>query len=218
MNKTSISVLIIEDFVIVAEAYANILSSIQDYNFEISFANNCDEAIKQIKETEFHIVILDLQIPSSINEAFVCGEDIGLMIKKRAPKTKILVLTNISDYLRVSNILKEINPEGFAIKTEMDHQDLSIAVKDLIIGKRYYSKKIENHIINPIINGYSIDDYDRKILYHLTNGVKTKDISNLIPLSHRAIEDRKNKLKTIFHVKSPNHSNLIMEAKKYGLV
>lgn len=163
-------------------------------------------------------MLLDLLIPPSINEVFVCGEDIGMLIRKNAPKTKILILTNISDYLRISNILNEINPEGFVIKTEMDHQDLSKALKDLLIGKRYYSKKIENHKINPIINGYSIDDYDRRILYHLADGIKTKDISNFIPLSHRAIEDRKNRLKNIFHIKSPNYSNLIKEAKRYGLV
>ncbi len=218
MNKNGIKLLIVEDHNIIAHAYENILNDIPNISFNISFAKNCDEAIEKVQRIKTQIVILDLQLPISKNERFVSGEDIGLLIRKENPNTKILVLTSITDQIRITNIINEIDPEGFMIKSDIDSTDLKIAINKVLNGQKYYSKKIEGYLDKTIINGITIDNFDRQILYHLSMGEKTKDLAKYIPLSTRAIEVRKTKLKTLLDDKNDDNFNLVKSAKKIGII
>ncbi len=218
MSKISINLLIIEDSAIIANAYKNILNEITNVNFNVTFAKNCDEAIHKIRRIKIQIVILDLQLPISKNERFICGEDLGVLIRKEYPDTKILVLTSVTDQARIQNVINEIHPEGFMIKSDIDGIDLKSAVIDALKGKVFYSKTIEGYTRKTYANRITIDDFDRQILYHLSMGEKTKDLSNYIPLSTRAIEVRKTKLKTLLGTKNNENFNLVKEAKKLGFI
>ena len=122
MSINGIKLLIIEDHNIIAQAYKRILSDLPNINFNIEFAKNCDEAYTKIQRLKIQIVILDLQLPISKNKRFVCGEDLGLLIRKKEPNAKILILTSITDQARILSIIDEINPEGFMIKSDIDLQ------------------------------------------------------------------------------------------------
>lgn len=140
------------------------------------------------------------------------------MAKKVSPKyKKIIILTFVSDYFRISNIIKTINPEGFIIKSDIKPIDLVNAAQIILDNKTYYSKTVNNNN-NNTVNGHYIDELDRKILYHLSMGEKTKDLSNLVPISLRTIEDRKAKLKDIFGIITNVNSNLIKEAKRRHII
>lgn len=218
MNKSALNLLIIEDSSIIANAYKSILKEITNVTFNVSFAKNCDEAIQKIQRIKMQIVLLDLQLPISKNERFICGEDLGLLIRKESPDTKILVLTSITDQTRIQNIINEINPEGFMIKSDIDGIDLKNAITTSLKEKRYYSKTIEGYTRKTYANKVTIDDFDRRILYHLSMGEKTKNLSNFIPLSTRAIEVRKTKLKNLLDTKNNENFNLVKEAKKLGFI
>lgn len=216
-NKKNIKTLIIEDHRIIAEAYSSILESATAFNFDITFAINCDQAINTLKLATQHLVLLDLQVPASKNEKFISGEDIGLWLRKYHPNTKIIILTFVSDYFRISNIIKTINPEGFIIKSDIKPIDLVNAAQTILDNKTYYSKTVNNNN-NNTVNGHYIDDLDRKILYHLSMGEKTKDLPNLVHIALRTIEDRKAKLKDIFGIITNVNSNLIKEAKRHHII
>ncbi len=218
MNRIGINLLIIEDSTIIANAYKHILGEIVDMTFNVTFAKNCDEAIHKIQRIKTQVVILDLQLPTSKNERFICGEDLGVLIRKESPDTKILVLTSVADQTRIQNIINEIRPEGFMIKADIDGIDLKNAIISAIKGKIYYSKTIEGFTRKTFANKITIDDFDRQILYHLSMGEKTKDLSNFIPLSTRAIEVRKTKLKNLLDPKNNKNFNLVKEAKKLGFI
>jgi|SRR5690606_21858070 len=217
MKQKTINLLIIEDCNIIANAYKTIVDSILNRNFKISFAQNCDEAQNQIEKNNYQLILLDLQLPVSKNNKYVCGEDLGALIRQTQKKTKIIVLTNVSSYIRINNIINELNPEGFIVKTDIDTKDLKNAIELVLQGKNYYSKTMQKHV-GKVFDTIYIDDLDRQILYHLSMGEKTKNIYNYMPLSHRAIEVRKNKLKSLLIDKDDNSSNLVKEAKKLGIV
>ena len=63
-----------------------------------------------------------------------------------------------------------------------------------------------------------MDDLDKMILLQLSLGSKTKDISKYVPLSLRAIENRKRRLKEIFNVKASGDRELLEQAKKSGYI
>ncbi|TYA84151.1 response regulator [Seonamhaeicola marinus] len=210
--------LIIEDHKIIAQAYETIINTIEEFDFNISFAHNCDDAVKQINTSKNRIAILDLQLPISENERFICGEDLGLLIREKSPNTKILILTSITDQARVLSIISEINPEGFMIKSDIESKDLKTAIVNILNGKKSYSKTIQALSNTTTVNGLTIDDFDRQILYHLSMGEKTKDLTKFIPLSTRAIEVRKTKLKTLLDSEDNGTFNLVKSAKKLGYV
>lgn len=211
------NVLIVEDEIIAANAYANILKSVPKNNFIIKIVKNCDEAIAELKILNYQLVLLDLRIPPSSDQRYICGEDIGLFIRKTNPETKIIILSSITDALRTNSIVKEINPEGFLVKSDIEEsRDLVSIVLTILNDEKIYSKTIEGYT-NKVINNAIIDDFDRLILYYLSKGEKVKDIANYIPLSTRGIEARIVKLKSVFLNKS-EESNLIKKAKEYGLI
>ena len=218
MNKNqTVNLLIIEDCKITSHAYKTIFETIPNCSFNMKIAHNCDEAVKLIQTKKNTLIILDLQLPVSKNEKYVSGEDLALLIRETKKEAKIIILTNVSNPLRINSIIKEINPEGFIIKTETSPENLKHAVNLILSGNNYYSNTIENGIKTKF-NGLVLDDFDRKILYRLSMGVKIKDICKFVALSHRAIEVRISKLKTVLLNTDNTDSNLIKEAKKLGII
>jgi DNA-binding NarL/FixJ family response regulator len=216
--------LIIEDCPFTYQGYKTILNQNHLFNasFKITHANTCDSAILCIKKSNYNIIFLDIQLPISKNEKFVSGEDLGLLIRSTQPNTKIVVITNISDTTRIMSIVNEIQPNAFIIKAKSDTNDLINAIKCVLNDKTYHcdsvSKLIESSQNNNNNNNNIIDDYDRQILYHLANGVKTKDLCTLIPLSYRAIEVRKAKLRALLNIKNSKNFNLIKAAKAMNYI
>lgn len=218
MPKNCFNVLIIEDCSIIATAYKNILDQIESISFHITFAKDCDEAFFSLQKSNPDLVLLDLQLPVSKNERLVTGEDIGRLIRSKFSTTKIIILTSIYYHQKILSIIKEISPEGFMIKSDIDNLFFKNAIVDVLNGKKCYSVSVNKYFNKFVINGKTIDDYDRQILYHLSMGEKTKDLRNYIPLSTRAIEERKVKLKTLLDDGTSSNFNLVRTAKKEGLI
>lgn len=218
MNKTLSNLLIIEDCNIIANAYKSILIDVPKIKFNINFAKNCDEAVEQIQNTKNDLVLLDLHLPISKNERYLSGEDVGLLIRRVSSNTKIIILTSITDQIRVLNIINELNPEGFIIKSDIDQEQLKEAIITVLKGDNFYSKTIRGYTGKSKSNDIHIDDFDRQILYHLSMGEKTKDLSKFVPLSTRAIEVRKTKLKALLDTKNDANFNLVKVAKKLGFI
>ncbi len=218
MNKSGISLLIIEDCSIIAEAYKGILRKTSNIDLNISFAKNCDVAEQKIRNKKNQIVLLDLNIPNSQNTRYISGEDLGLLIRKESPDTKILIITANTDQAKILSIINELQPEGFMTKTDIESKDLKTAISDILKGKKYYSKTIIEYSKNTSTNGIIIDDFDRQILYHLSMGEKTKNLTKYIPLSTRAIEVRKTKLKNLLDNENDANFNLVKTAKSRGFI
>tara|TARA_R110002050_G_scaffold239974_1_gene376162 strand:+ start:250 stop:906 length:657 start_codon:yes stop_codon:yes gene_type:complete len=218
MKRIYANILIVEDCNIIAGAYENILNELLEFKFKIDFARNCEEAVEKIQNLKSDLMILDLQLPISKNERFTCGEDLGVLTRKVAANTKIIVITSVTDKIRILNLINEFNPEGFIIKSDINSEQLKNAIKTILNGEKYYSKTIKNQTNTRHINNIQIDDFDRQILYHLSMGEKTKNLTKYVALSTRAIEVRKTKLKTLLDQKNDGNFNLVKTAKKLGII
>lgn len=217
MNTNHISLLIIEDHVISAQAYAGIIKGISNTLFKISFAYNCDDALVQFNSNVWDLVLLDLRIPASTDLRFNSGEDLAGYFRIINPDTKVIILTTITDWLVAVNIFREFNPEGFLIKSDIDGKTLMTAVRQVLQGDRFYSNTVQNYISDDRYKKLGLDNLDRQILYWFSMGLKIGEISNHVPLSKRAIEVRKRKLIDIL-VADDQSSNLIMAAKRMRII
>jgi len=217
------SVLIIDDHPLIAEVYESALlntsSKNNARNFSITIVDTCDKAIEKIrKATAIDLVFLDISLPISSDGSFLSGEDIGIAIRKRHPNTKIIVSTTYNDNYRVHNILKSINPEGFLIKNDFNRKDLVAAITAVLEGKPFYSITVLNLLRAHLNLDFFVDKIDRDILYELSIGTKTIDLTNVIPLSKGGIDSRKRKLKEMFDIVNESDKTLVQLAKEKGFI
>ena len=215
----------IDDHSLILEGYkSKIQESFSDdeLNFIIDTAQDCDEASvkieKSVSSSNYDIVFLDINLPPSKDKKFLSGEDLGKEIKKNAPDTSLIVLTMYSENMRLINILKNLNPEGFLIKSDITPQEFLKAFNKVREGEVHYSKSIIEIMRKQLTSDVVLDEYDRNILFHLAEGVRTKDLVDIIPLSLAAIEKRKKILKEIFEVENNGDLALVSQARKKGFL
>jgi len=227
MRKEKQSALIADNCPLVCETYKNIISKItkktSNFSFNTDITYNCNGAYDIIKrtiekETKLDFVVLDLKLKPSTNRKLLSGEDLGFLIRKLLPSTKIIVATDCNDNYRIHNVFKSLNPESFLTKSDLTSNEFKNAVKNVVNNIPYYSKTVLKLLRKEVSSSFIIDTIDRQILYELSIGSKMKDMPNYIPLSAASIEKRKRHLKKIFNVKDKGDRELILVAKEKGYI
>lgn len=225
MSKTY-NVLIVDDHPIIADAYKSafdfISSENDDLEFDISIVNNCDDAIEEIdkavKTIGVDIVFLDISLPPSSDGKFLSGEDVGVKIRQVLPTCKIIIATTFNDNYRIQVILKNVNPDGFLIKNDVNKNELVTSIKSILTDTPYYSKSVLELFRKQSSSDYKLDKIDRQLLYEMSIGTKMKDLPTIIPMSMTGLEKRKKQLKVLFEVKENDDRELILKAKEKGFI
>lgn len=219
--KKKLKILMVDDHPMILEGYKNALNQRADLDLMINSANNCDEASFKLKSASRHnydIVFLDIKIPKCADGSLLSGEDLGLFIKKEYPITKIIVLTMFNESLRWESIIKNLKPDGFLIKSDITPEELNIALDVVNQNGNYYSSSIRKYLNLKKKENSNLDENDRKILFYLSKGVQTKNLTEFVPLSLPAIEKRKRKIREIFGVTEKGDRAILKEADKLGFI
>jgi DNA-binding NarL/FixJ family response regulator len=223
--KKKLKILMIDDHPMIIEGYQNSLLSLQNDELElvIDSAVNCDESIKVLKKAlksklPYELVFLDISLPASKDGEYESGIDLAKWIITNSPETKIILLTMFDESYRIHSIVKNINPAGFLIKSDVTASELSIAFYRVLNNPPYYSVSVQTTIDKTIFHKIDVDEVNHQILHLLSKGVKTKDINKYIDFSLSAIEKRKKHLKEIFGVKEGSDTNLLTEARAKGFI
>ena len=217
-----INILMVDDHPIIIEGYQNVLMTTkeEDQTLLIDTANNCDTAQLMInrasKGTPYDVCFFDISLPASEDGKYASGEDLALLAQRVIPEAKIIILTMFNESFRIHNIIKEINPDGFLIKSDLPSMELADAFQQILRFPPYYSSTVSNYIKKTISSEIYVDDINRKILHLLSQGVKTKSLSEYIPLSTSAIEKRKKQLKLLFSVSDGKDETLLQEVREKG--
>ena len=104
------------------------------------------------------------------------------------------------------------------VKTEIDQQSLQAMVRTVMTSPPYYTQKALAAIRKKMSSDINLDENDKKILYYLSIGTKTKDMTKFISLSLPSIENRKRHLKALFGVEKQNDQALITESRNRGFI
>ena len=219
-----VKMLLVDDHPIILDGYRNILNSFNNDELDliIETASDCDEAFLKITNSQltlpYDIIFLDISLPPSQHYPIYSGEDLGLKIRELLPNCKLVILTMYTENLRLFNIMKNLKPEGLLIKSDVTPKEFFAAFEKIITGDLYYSQTVNEFIRMHFSQDYIINALDREILYHLSKGVKTKDLPNIINLSLAAIEKRKRNIKEIFGIEEGGDLVLIDKAKEIGFL
>ncbi len=220
----TLRILAIDDHEMTMLGYKFILERIvfDDHTIIVDTANTYAAGKQKIEESansfKYDIILLDVQLFPPNEEQPHNGEDLGVLARKLVPETKIVFMSSFSDNFRINSILKTVDPDGYLVKTDIDPRTLEDAIKTITLNPPYYSSKALAAIRKKMSNDITLDEKDKKILYHLSVGTKTKDLENYIKLSSSSIENRKRHLKSLFGTENKNDLALILAAKKRGFI
>ena len=220
----TLRILAVDDHEMTMLGYKFILERIvfDDHNIIVDTANTFEAGKQKIEESlhsfKYDIIFLDVQLFPPNEEQPHNGEDLGILARKLVPESKIIFMSSFSDNYRINSILKSVDPDGYMVKTDIDPQSLEQAVKTVTHQPPYYSSKALAAIRKKMSNDITLDENDKKILYHLSIGTKTKDLEKHIELSSSSIENRKRHLKSLFGTEKENDLALILAAKNRGFI
>lgn len=217
------NILIVDDHPFIIQGYKNAINRYNpnEYEFAISEAIDCRSAYTLITNREtpvFDIAFLDISMPPFDEKGIFSGEDIAKLLKQYMPKCKIILLTMYTESLRIRNIIDEINPYGLVIKNDLTFSEFLLGLDKVINNQIYYSQSIQKMIDQSKYEAIEIDLFDQKILFHISKGTKTEDITHYIPISLNAIETRKLNLKKLLGIANGTDMELVQIAKDRGLL
>ncbi|WP_425076733.1 response regulator [Psychroserpens sp. S379A] len=219
-----IHILMVDDHPIIIEGYQNTLMATkkEDQTLVIDTANTCDAANllmqKAADERPYDVCFFDISLPPSSDGRITSGEDLAKIAKNILPNAKIIILTMFNESYRIHSIVKEINPDGFLIKSDLTSSELAEAFHHILINPPYYSSTVTNFLNKSVINEIYVDEVNRKILHLLAQGMKTRSLPEHINLSMSAIEKRKKQLKLLFSIEDGKDETLIQEARTKGFL
>lgn len=217
------NILIVDDHPFIIQGYKNAITRYNPDQFEffIEQANDCRSAYDIITNPEkppFDIAFLDISMPSYEEKGLHSGEDLAKLLMEFMPNCKIILLTMYTELLKIKNIIDTINPSGLVIKNDLTFDELLFGFDKVLKNEIYYSQSIQKMIDLSQSEIIEIDLFDKQILFHISKGTKTADITQYIPISLEAIEKRKLNLKTLLDMKDESDIELIREAKNKGLL
>jgi len=219
-----VKLLLVDDHPIILDGYRNILNSFNQDELDliIETASDCDEAYLKITKSKatlpYNIIFLDISLPPSEHYPIYSGEDLGLKVREFLPNCKLVILTMYTDNLRLFNIMKNLKPEGLLIKSDVTPKEFFTAFEKILAGDLYYSQTVNEFSRKHISQDFNIDAMDRKILYHISKGVKTKDLVNIVNLSLPAIEKRKKSIKEAIGLEEGGDIVLVEKAREMGFL
>lgn len=222
--KESIKVLMVDDHPMILDGYKNILTNSlgEDKTLLIDLAYNCEDAYEKIEASlaasPYNLIYLDVGLPPAEELRIFSGEDLGIRIRKISPKSRIIIMTMYSENMRIYNLMRNIQPEGLLIKTDVNPSEFINSFVDVISGKLHYSQTVNEMLRKHFITDFVLDNVDRSILFHISKGVKTKDLSEIVNLSLPAIEKRKRNIKEAIGVEQGGDLVLIEKARALGFL
>lgn len=218
------NILIIEDHKLTCQGYELIVEQAGINGkippFKIQQAHSLKKAYQHLvaEATSFDMIFLDICMKPFPEENLFSGEDLGRLLIEKHPKTKILVMTSLTDKLRLEGILNMLKPHGFLIKCEVDELHLVKAIQNILMDQSYYSPSIEKILQDESNEDALLDEEEKKFLYLLSKGVRNKEIRNYLPWSLSKVEKRKRALHKKLGMEKENTMALVDKAKELGII
>ncbi len=217
------NILIIEDHIIMADAYKNILLLLKQTNDAIcTICLDCKSAFEMVTNQpiakNFDLILLDYSIPAFAEEKLFNGVDIGIVIKAKMPDAKIIMITSISDSIKLFEIVKILRPDGLLSKGDVGTALLLEAIEKVLNDGIFYSKTIVKNGKEPLFTKGMLDTVDRKIIVLLAEGLQRGSIAKQLNLSEETIKKRKTKIKEMLKIEKGSDEDVLKACRALGML
>jgi len=211
------NIIIIENEALISRSIEEALKATPNFKYSLQKTKNYKTAFDIIKKsTQLDFVFLNIDLLSKDTQRYIVIQNLVETIRENFEDVRLFILTSHHDNYLLLDIITTLNPDGALLKSDIDFNDLIQAIDMVIDDTPFYSKTILRLLRSQFTSHIHLDKTDRLILYYLSKGAKTKDLTDIILLSISGIERRKRNLKSIFNVH--NDFSLIEEARKKRVI
>lgn len=217
-----LKILLVDDHIMITDFYRMALADLNT-NTEITITNTLETAynfiFNQNEIQTIDIIILDMSMPPYSEKNINNGEDLANLIRTKFSEVKIIVITSMFTSKQLERIIMSFSPEGLIEKIDITNSDYLInALNEIIKGNFYRSEMVEKNIIMNLINDSKFDIVNKQIITLLSQGVKTKNLPNHLPMTLSAINKRKSRIKQLLQIDKGDDETIINEAQKIGII
>ncbi|MCC9044431.1 response regulator [Myroides sp. M-43] len=213
--KLPYNFLIIDDHPMIINGYKAIIQSKYD-SATFYEATNIEEATAladNIKNVDFLILDYNIGKPHKDIEN---GIDLAKFFTNKYSHLKTIVITAHEEITIVYNIHKKVRPHALLIKSDVNTNELILAIENTIKGDIYRSAKAQQALISMNQRTILLQEDNIQILMLLDKGYKVQEIPTLIHKSLSSVQRNIVLLKEVFNVTENN--GLLREAKKQGFI
>ncbi len=198
MNK-EIKIVIADDHPIFRRGLRMVIESDGDLKV-VAEADDGDAALRQIKEFQPQIAILDVDMP------LADGLKIAREIQENNLPTHAIFLTMHKDEA-IFNAAINAGVKGFVIK-DSAADDIIKCIKTVAMGRSFYSAVLSEFLINRLKSPASPLDAltvsERRVLRLIAGGKQTKEIAEELFVSPRTIEHHRANISAKLDLKGKN--------------
>jgi DNA-binding NarL/FixJ family response regulator len=184
-------ILLVDDHMIIRSGLKMLLSNdLANYCFEE--AADGDTAINHLKNSDYALVVLDINIPGT--DTFAVVED-TLRLK---PATKILIFSMNSENIYAKRFLK-LGVKGYVRKDE-PAEEIKTAVFTVLNNKRYISKTLGENLAKEMFEKKTDNPFDKlsprqaEITRQLIHGKTISEICSQMSLHSSTVSTQKNRV------------------------
>lgn len=144
--KKIIQLLMVDDHPFILQAYKNTLNGFKKEEYEIicTEANSGESGYEAIQNSliNYDIAFFDITIPTYTEKGIESGVDLALLMRKKMPDCKIILLTMHSEKLKFKYFFDAVKPQGLIIKSDLSFEELLLAFDKVLNGGTYLSETV----------------------------------------------------------------------------
>lgn len=205
---------IVEDHAAFRRTLVRLLATETDLQCPRDF-DSCEKLLAALSESNApDLILLDVGLPG------MSGLDGIRLIKERAPKTLVVILTVFEDDDKVFQAICA-GAAGYLLKTSSG-ADITQAVRDALAGGSPMNPRIARRVLDmfsklaPKQRDYGLSDREKEILQLMTTGLIKKEIADRLSLSVHTVDTY---LRRIYEKLEVNtRTGAVAKALKEGLV
>lgn len=206
-----ISILLIEDHLLVREVWKDELSRIENYSI-IGEAENMIEAYDKVSSLKPQVILMDINLRGEN------GAELLYKICNTIPNPKIIVVSMNNEYSFIKKAFST-GAKGYVTKFS-PKSDLIEAIKKVAQGETYMCSEVKKLFLQKSINPSKEDNLNLSlreldIIKLIAKGKGNKEIATGLDLSVKTVEGHKTKIYKKLGVKSI--AELITYGKSKGL-
>jgi len=205
---------IVEDHAAFRRTLVRVLNAEPDFKCTHDF-DSCEKLLAALGKPEIpDLILLDVGLPG------MSGLEGIRLIKERAPKTLVVILTVFEDDDKVFQAICA-GAAGYLLKTSSG-ADITQAVRDALAGGSPMNPRIARRVLEmfsklaPKQNDYGLSEREKEILQLMTTGLIKKEIADKLTLSVHTVDTY---LRRIYEKLEVNtRTGAVAKALREGLV
>lgn len=220
-----IRILVVDDHQLMIDGIKASLGASDSY--EVMATNKCDKALQMVKshaETNpFHVLFTDLSFDNvHPNDLLDGGESLIKAVKALELDIKIGVISGHTETNRVYNVITNLQPDAYILKSHTGSEELDFAIKKMLHDERFYTYEIHQKILKRNVIQIQMDEVAVQILKELPKHPKISNLEGIIKkesggfLKLRSIENKLANLR--IDLNANNNTDLVLKAKELGII